>query len=123
MSDDSSPPKRVAFFSTTSPGDTARIDTMLGYALAAAAMGYETKIFFALDSALVVKNQVYQKLDEKLRNRLAECPKSGVSLDVCQASAQTFNIKKEDLIPGAQIKGVAQYFDYAETADISISWS
>ncbi len=123
MPEDPGRPKRVAFFSTTTPGDTARIDTMLGYALAAAAMGYETKIFFALDSALVTKNQVYQKLEEKLRNRLAECPKSGVALEVCSASAQTFNIKKEDLIPGVQIKGVAQFFDYAETADISLSWS
>ena len=96
---------------------------MLGYALAAAAMGYETKIFFALDSALVAKNQVYQKLEQKLKDRLAECPKNGVQLDICQASAQTFNIKREDLIPGAQIKGVATFFDYAETASISLSWS
>ena len=96
---------------------------MLGYALAAAAMGYETKIFFALDSALVMKNQVYQKLEPKLRERLAECAKSGVQLDICQASAQTFNIKREDLIPGAQIKGIASFFDFAESADISLSWS
>lgn len=117
------PSKRVAFFSTTSPGDTPRIDTMLGYALAAAAMGYETKIFFALDSALVTKKQVFEKLDEKLRSRLEECAKAGVQLDICQASAQTFNIKKEDLIEGAKIKGVATFFDYAETADINLSWS
>ena len=117
------PQKRVAFFATTSPGDTPRIDTMLGYALAAEATGYETKIFFALDCALVTKNQVFQKLEPKLQERLRECVKVGVQLDVCSASAQTFNIKKEDLIEGAKIKGIASFFDFAEGADITLSWS
>lgn len=96
---------------------------MLGYALLASAMGYETKIFFSLDSALVVKKQVYEKLDEKLRDRLKECARVGVQLDVCQASAQTFNIKPEDLIEGARITGVRTFFDFAETADITLSWN
>ena len=30
--------KRIAFLVTVAPGDTARLETMLGYALAAAAM-------------------------------------------------------------------------------------
>lgn len=115
--------KRAAFFSTTSPGDTARIDTMLGYALAANALGYETKVFFALDSALVVKNQVYQKLEPKLKDRIAECAKDGVQLDICQASAQTFNIKVEDLVPGAKIKTIASFFEFAEGAALNLSWS
>ena len=115
--------KRVVFFVTTSPGDTPRIDTMLGYALAAAAKGYEMKVWLALDSALITKNQVYQKLEPKLQERLKECAKNGVQLDVCQASAQAYNIKREDLIPGAQIKGIGSFYDFAETADVHMSWS
>ena len=111
------------FFSTVSPGDTPRIDTMLGYALAANALGYETRIFFALDSALVVKNQVYQKLEPKLKDRIAECAKDGVGLDVCQASAQTFSIKVEDLVPGAKIRTIANFFEWAAGAALSFSWS
>lgn len=124
MTASSEPPaKRVAFFSTVTPGDTPRLDTMLGYALAAAATGYETKIFFALDSALVTKNQVFQKLEPKLQERLRDCVRDGVQLDICSASAQTFNIKPEDLIPGVKIKGIASFFDFAETTAFTLSWS
>ncbi len=124
MESSSDPPaKKVAFLSTVAPGDTPRLETMLGYALAARAMDYEMKIFFALDSALVTKRQIFDKLDAKLRNRITECVDAGVQLDVCQASAMTFHISEEDLIPGVKIRGIASFLDYAENANINFSWS
>ncbi|MGP8158705.1 MAG: DsrE family protein [Thermoplasmata archaeon] len=124
MESPSNPPaKKVAFLSTVAPGDTPRLETMLGYALAARAMDYEMKIFFALDSALVTKRQIFDKLDAKLRNRITECVSAGVQLDVCQASAMTFHIGEEDLIPGVKIRGIASFLDYAENAKINFSWS
>ncbi|MGP8017642.1 MAG: DsrE family protein [Thermoplasmata archaeon] len=115
--------KKVAFLSTVAPGDTPRLETMLGYALAARAMEYEVKIFLALDSALVTKRPIFEKLDAKLRDRITECLTAGVQLDVCQASAQTFSIRAEDLIPGVQIRGIASFFAYAANADINFGWS
>jgi len=117
------PTKKVAFLSTVSPGDTPRLDTLLGFALVARSMEYETKIFFALDSALVLKQQVYEKLDGKLRDRIADCLNQGVQLDVCAASARTFNIRKEDLIPGVELSGIANFLLFAEQADIQFSWA
>jgi hypothetical protein len=115
--------KRVAFLSTVAPGDTPRLETMLGYALAARAMEYEMKIFFALESALVTKRQIFEKFDTKLRDRITECVTAGVQLDVCTASARTFSIRTEDLIPGVQISTIVSFFKYAEDADINFSWS
>ncbi len=117
------PTKKIAFFATMAPGDTPRLETMLGYALVAAAMKYEMKIFFALDSALVTKSQIFDKLEAKVRDRIRECVKEGVQVEVCSASAKTFNIRPEDLIDGATIKGIASFYDYAENADITLSWS
>jgi len=91
---------------------------MFGYALVARAMRYEMKILLALDSALVAKRQVFERLD-----RITQCLAAGVQLEVCQASAQTFNIRPEDLIPGVKITGIATFFAYAEDAVINFSWS
>ena len=118
-----SPAKKVAFLSTVAPGDSPRLETMLGYALVARSMDYETKVFFALDSALVMKRQVYEKLDAKLRDRIKECVEMGVVFEVCAESARTFQIRPEDLIPGVQLGGIASFLLYAEESAIHFSWS
>ncbi|MDG6988659.1 MAG: DsrE family protein [Nitrososphaerota archaeon] len=105
------------------PADTPRLETMLGYATAAAAMEYETLIFFALDSALVAKKQIFEKMDQKVKDRIRESVSLGIKLDVCSASANTFGIKSEDLIEGVQISGIASFYSYAQDADIVLSWS
>ena len=115
--------KRIAFLVTVAPGDTARLETMLGYALAAAAMGYEMMMFFALDSALVAKQQIFNKMEPKVRERIQESIKEGIDVNVCSASAQTFGIKETDLIEGAKIGGIASFYYYAEDADIVLTWS
>ncbi len=115
--------KKIAFFSTIAPGDTARIETMLGYARAAAAMDYEILIFYALDSALVAKRQIFEKMDFKIRNGINDCLADGVMMHVCSASAQTFGIAESDVIEGAEIGGIASFYLYAENADIVLSWS
>jgi len=117
------PAKKVAFLSTVAAGDTPRLETMLGYALVARSMEYETKIFFALDSALVLKRQIYEKLDAKLRDRIKECVEMGVQLEVCAESARTFHIPQEDLIPGVQLGGIAAFLLFAEGAAVQFTWS
>jgi predicted peroxiredoxin len=116
-------PRKVAFLSTVAPGDTPRLETMLGYALVARSLDYETKIFFALDSGLVMKRAVFEKLGTKVRDQLRQCVEMGVQMEVCQASARTFNIRPEELIPGVQLGGIANFLLFAEQADVNFSWS
>ena len=115
--------KKIAFFCTISPGDTARLDTMLGYAAAGIAMNYEIKIFLALDSALVVKKMIFEKLDLKIKGRITDSIKEGADIGVCSASAKTFGIGETDLIEGVKIEGIAAFYYYAENADIVLSWN
>jgi len=117
------PTKKVAFLSMVSPGDTPRLETLLAYSLMARHMDYETKIFFALDSGLVLKRPIHEKLDAKLKARLQECVEAGVQLEVCSESSRKFNIPPEDLIPGVVIRGIVSFFVFAEQADINFSWS
>jgi hypothetical protein len=39
---------------------------MLGYALAAASMGFDVLIFWTLDGAHAVKKKVFEKLDKQI---------------------------------------------------------
>ncbi len=75
-------------FVTTPPADQARLETMLGYALAAASMGYEVLIFFTLDGALVIKKQIFEKLDKKIKDRVNELMKMGAKFTVCSSACR-----------------------------------
>ncbi|MEM3205388.1 MAG: DsrE family protein, partial [Thermoplasmatales archaeon] len=120
---ESSKRKKIAFFSMVPPSDNARIETMLGYANAAAAMDYETLIFFYLDGVLIGKQQVFEKLDQKIKSRVREAIDNGVMLRICSLAAQTFGIDRSNLVSGFEIVGIAYFFAYAEDADILLSWS
>ncbi|MEM0130018.1 MAG: DsrE family protein [Thermoplasmatales archaeon] len=120
---ESSRRKKIAFFSMVPPSDNTRIETMLGYANAAAVMDYETLVFFYLDGVLIGKQQVFERLDQKIKNRVREAIDNGVMLRMCSLAAQTFGIDKSNLVAGFEIVGIAYFFAYAEDVDILLSWS
>ncbi|WP_069806370.1 DsrE family protein [Vulcanisaeta thermophila] len=113
---------KVAFFVTAPPADEPRYETMLGYALAAAAMGFEVLIFFTLDAALTVKKQVFSKMNQKIRERVQEAMKMGVKFAACSSAIQTYGIKQEEIIDGVEVWGIASFYDYAANAKMVISW-
>ncbi|MGC8645148.1 MAG: DsrE family protein [Thermoplasmata archaeon] len=115
--------KRVVFFSMIPPSDNARLETMLGYANAAALMDYETLIYFFLDGALIGKQTVFDRLDQKIRDRVKEALDNGVLLKICSSAAQTFGIDKKNLVQGFEIVGIAYFYAYAESASIVLTWS
>jgi len=115
--------KKVVFFSMIPPSDNARLETMLGYANAAALLDYETLIYFFLDGALIGKQQVFNKLDQKIRDRVMEALDNGVLLRICSAAAQTFGIDNKNIVTGFEIVGIAFFYVYAENANIVLTWS
>ncbi len=114
---------KMAYLVTVAPGDSARMETMLGYALAGRALGYETLIFYALDSALITKRSILDKAEPKVKERIIEALKEGVRIAVCSASAKTFNITSADVVPGVEIIGIAAFYDFAEHSKITLTWS
>jgi predicted peroxiredoxin len=114
--------QRVAMFVTTPPADQARLETMLGYALAAASMGYEVLIFFTLDGALVIRKQIFEKMDKKIKDRVNEFMKMGGKIAVCSFAVQTFGIKQEEILDGVEVWGIASFYDYASNSKVVLSW-
>lgn len=115
-------PDKVAFLATMPPADTPRASTMLGYALAATSMGFEVLIFWTLDGAHIVKKQVFNKLDQQIRERFKQCIDMGCKMWLCSSAAATFNMKKEDVVEGVEIMGIASFYEYASQAKITLTW-
>jgi predicted peroxiredoxin len=114
---------KAAFFVTTPAADEPRVQTLFGYAMAAAAMDYDTLIFLALDGAMLTKRKVVDNLTVNTRDRVLEAMRNGVQVAVCSQAAQTYGIKKEDMLDGVKIWGIASFLDFASNADIMLSWS
>lgn len=113
---------KVAFLATMPPADSPRISTMLGYALAAASMGFEVLIFWTLDGAHVVKKKVFEKLDKQIQERFRQCLDMGCKMWLCSSAAATFSIKEEDVVEGVKIMGIASFYEYASEAKITLTW-
>ncbi len=62
-------------------------------------------------------------MESLIRERLQDSVKAGVGVNVCSASAQTFETKEMELIEGVKIGGTASLHYYAEDADIVLAWS
>ncbi|MDG6898892.1 MAG: sulfur reduction protein DsrE, partial [Nitrososphaerota archaeon] len=63
---------KVAFLVTVSAADEPRIQTMFGYAMAAAAMSYDTLVFLALDAAMLTKKKVISNLLPETSKRIKD---------------------------------------------------
>lgn len=113
---------KVVFLVASPPADVPRMQTMLGYALAAVSMGFDVIIFFTLDGIHTLKKKVFEKLDKTVQERLQECIKAGCKIWGCSSAAATFNIKPEDIIEGAQIMGIASFYNEAATAKVVLTW-
>lgn len=113
---------KAAFFVTTTPGDEPRIQTMLGYAMAAKAMDYDVLVFLALDGGMLTKKKVVDNLKPETRGRIFDSMKLGVQIWVCSSAVATYGIKKEDMIEGIEVRGIASFFQFASESDVSLSW-
>ena len=113
---------KASFFVTTTPGDEPRIQTMLGYAQAARAMDYDTLIFLALDGGMLTKKKVVDNLQPLTRDRILSSLKLGIKIWVCSAAVATYGIKKEEMVEGIEIKGIASFFQFASDSDVHLSW-
>jgi len=119
MDNDKIEPK-VAILATMTPADLPRVGMMLDYASAACAMGYQVLIFLALDSVLLVKKEVFEKLDNNIKRKFINAAEMGVKFVACSAAAQGFSVK-EFARHDIEIWGVASFFDYASDSKITLS--
>lgn len=90
----------------------------LMYASIAAAMDQEVVVYCVQEGADVMVKGAPEKEQTKpgvptIAQRLAEAIEIGVRLEVCEQTADTRGIRREDLIPEAKLIGGASLIDYA----------
>ena len=90
----------------------------LMYASIAAAMDQDTVVYCVQEGADVMVKGAPAKEQTKpgvptIAQRLAEAIEIGVRLEVCEQTADTRNIRAEDLIPEAKLIGGASLIDYS----------
>ncbi|MDG7006686.1 MAG: DsrE family protein [Nitrososphaerota archaeon] len=111
---------KVAILATMSPAETARVDMMFEYSAAAAAMDFEVLVFLSLDSVLILKKGVYEKLGPATRDRISRALSLGVKIAACSAAMQGFGVK-EFGIDGVEVRGAAYFFDYVASAKTTLT--
>lgn len=68
----------------------------------------------------LIRKVMHQKNIDSLEALLTQAKLNGVRLVACQMSMDVMGIKKEELIEGIEIGGVATYLDAAETANVNL---
>ncbi len=114
------PKPRMAILATVSPADTARVGMLLAYASTASAMNYDVMVFLALDSVLLVKRDVFGKLDSAVKDEFIKVRKMGVKFIACALAVQKFNVK-EFIDDKIEVWEISSFFDYASSSKFTLS--
>ncbi|MEM1945675.1 MAG: DsrE family protein [Candidatus Caldarchaeum sp.] len=125
-SQDSSAKKRFLFVVSTGMNEPKKAFTPFYYASAAAAMGYETFLFFIAEGPSLLKKDVAQSLKttddgEPLQKVVDLALKSGVKFLVCSVAAKViWKMDQKDLPEGAQFAGAATLIEMASDPDTAV---
>jgi peroxiredoxin family protein len=68
----------------------------------------------------VMKNLMQKKKIESLEKMMITAKENGVKFIACQMSMDLMGIKKEELIDGIEIGGVATYLSQAEDSNLNL---
>ena len=110
----------VAILATMSPAETARVDMLFDYAAVAAAMGSDVLIFFALDSVLLFKKGVFEKLNPSTKEKIEKARSLGVKLAACSAAKAGFGVTEFGM-GGIEVRGAGYFFDFAASAKTTLT--
>lgn len=95
-----------------------QVRAALMYASLAAAMDQDVVVYAVQEGADPFKKGAMEKEPIKpgsptVAQRYAEALEMGVRIEVCEQTASTRNIKEEELVDGAVMRGGASLIDYA----------
>jgi peroxiredoxin family protein len=129
--------KKVSMVVAEGSFDKAMMPFIVG--TTAASMGMEVHIFFTFFGLSLLKKNTKPKLPGMMRlftgmiiNKMkklkipdfeemkAQATALGVHLYACSTSMTIMNVKKEDLIEGAEILGAAAFLDIAAESDVQL---
>ncbi|MEX2681894.1 MAG: DsrE/DsrF/TusD sulfur relay family protein [Candidatus Sigynarchaeota archaeon] len=110
---------KIAFCILSGPYTFQATNTLVGLANAALAKGHEiTGIFFFVDGVYNVNKRIKVEAGSlDLPAELKQLADKGVKMAACSACAEYRGISEGDLVPGAELAGLATFGEYFEAAD------
>lgn len=117
----------VLIIMTSGPDTPRRCATPFFMATLAAAMDYETTMFFTIDGSLLLKKGLADGVFPKEGGRsvgdyLRDALDAGVTFKACTASLELHDLKPEDLIDEVEMMGGAAMWELAEEATTVVSF-
>jgi uncharacterized protein len=115
--------KKILVIQTHGVDTPTRTYSPLYYAMAAAAMEMEVKVWFTMNGTNQLKKGEAEKVqlvadsNVNLKTMLDMALDSEVELSVCQQSLELWDMKPEDLIDGVEILGATSIIDLALSYD------
>ena len=110
----------MAILSTFSPADAGRLGMLLAYAITVCEMNFEVVVFLALDSVLLVKRDVFQKLEDSVKEEFIKARKMGVKFIACALAVQKFKVK-EFIDDKIEVWEISTFFDFASKSKLTLS--
>lgn len=111
----------VLIVMTSGPETPRRCASPFHFASLAAAMDYETYMFFTIDGILLLKQGVAEALYAKAGGKPVsefrrQAQEAGVHFIACTSSMDLHDLRPEDLIDGVKLAGGATMLELAEDA-------
>ena len=108
---------------TSGPDTPRRCATPFFFATLAAAMDYESTMFFTIDGTLLLKKGVAETIYPKEGGKsvgefLQDAKDAGVTFLACTASMELHGLTEDDLIDGVKMVGGAYMWQEAEDAKV-----
>ena len=112
---------KVLIIMTSGPETPRRCATPFFFAHLAAAMEYETTMFFTIDGILLLKKGLAETVVPKQGGRdvggfLHDAQEAGVRFVACTAATELHDLSADDLIDGVEMVGGATMWQLAEEA-------
>jgi NADPH-dependent 2,4-dienoyl-CoA reductase/sulfur reductase-like enzyme/peroxiredoxin family protein/TusA-related sulfurtransferase/rhodanese-related sulfurtransferase len=79
-----------------------------------------SKMNFAGAGPAMMKGRMKAKKIEQLETMIEEALKAGVRMTACQMSMDIMGVKREELMEGVEIGGVASYLDASDSANLNL---
>jgi predicted peroxiredoxin len=71
---------------------------------------------------MLTRKRVLENLTPDTSKRMREAMEQGVKVVACSAAVQTYQIKKEEMLEGIEIWGIASFYDFAVGAGLVTTW-
>lgn len=108
---------KLGFLVTRPPYTYQDIDTLYYVSKEALTKNHQVKIFFYIDSVIVVKKDINSSKERNLYQKMEELVNMGAEIKICWVCVQFRGIKRDQLLPQGELEGLPGLADIVNECD------